>query len=153
MIAFSSTAEILISDSLKRLYVNRNMSGLKGFEPVEIVSVKARKKIRQARAPLYYKVRPIIGRTAVDDVKSELIRAIPAPCHECRLGGTIQRFERVIVEEGSWSGEDVFVARGLLGTMLVTSRFEELCRINGMKNANFIPANAYHHSIDDMIEF
>jgi hypothetical protein len=67
--------------------------------------------------------------------------------------GQLRRFERIIVEEGSWSGEDVFVARGLPGVILVTSRFEEMCRINGMKNANFVLAATYHRSINDTIEF
>ena len=42
-------------------------------------------------------------------------------------------------------GEDIFIARGLPGTIVVSERFKEWCEANEVRNAVFVPAEEYAH--------
>lgn len=66
-----------------------------------------------------------------------------AVCSECGLGGIIKRLRRVILRPDTWSGEDVFFARGLPGTILTSERFKSLCETAGLANCSFVDAEAF----------
>ncbi len=55
------------------------------------------------------------------------------------------RWQRLILEEGTWTGEDVFRPRGLSGQIMVTQRFKDACEQNGITNAFFTPAEDAGH--------
>jgi hypothetical protein len=141
-IASGAGMELLVSARFKRLYSGAGLTGFKGFEPVEILRMKCRKRLAKP-VPEYFHVTLWYGRAAIDDKASSLIREKPLPCPECRNGGIIKRARRIILEESSWSGEDVFMARGLHGTILVSERFSDFCKANHISNATLIPASDY----------
>ncbi len=68
-------------------------------------------------------------------------------CPERGIDGIIKRARRVVVQPGTWSGEDGFIARGLPGTILAHERFKVFCGSEGFTNVNLIPAEDY--SLDD----
>jgi hypothetical protein len=41
---------------------------------------------------------------------------------------------------GSWQGEDVFIARGLPGTIIASERFKEFCSARAVKNVLLVDA-------------
>jgi hypothetical protein len=47
-------------------------------------------------------------------------------CEECNLDGLIKRFRRVVLVPDTWSGEDVFFARGLPGTIITSQKFYDV---------------------------
>jgi hypothetical protein len=55
------------------------------------------------------------------------------------------RWKRLVVEAGTWTGEDAFRPRGLSGTILVSPRFKQVCEQHGIKNADFKPAEQAGH--------
>lgn len=148
-IAFSGSAHLLVTKYFIGVYKAAQLSGLQGFDSVTIIKVVTKRKLSGDQAPLDFQVRPVLSGAAVDDNASSIIRDPPSPCSECRLGGTIRRFERIILEAGSWSGEDIFFARGLPGVPLVSARFEDVCKRQGIKNANFVQASKFFGGTDN----
>lgn len=133
--------ERLVSERFLSLFQARGLTGLEEVGPVEIVRLDARRMV--AAPPRYRCCRVARGRAVVDDAASGLVRARPWACEECRSGGTIEGASRVVLEPGSWSGEDVFKARGLPGKVLVSERFERLCEQEQVTNCALIPAGNY----------
>jgi hypothetical protein len=134
---------MLVSQVFVDLWRHHQLKGLAGFEPVEVVRVKSRRK-NPPRLPQYLHV--TIGReSAALDVKASGMEWLDPPdCMECRTSDII-RWQRVVIEEGTWSGADIFVLRGLSGTWVVTPRFKSLCDEYQIKNAKFIPAEEHGH--------
>ena len=142
-VALGSGNDLLISERMKTLVQTDDITGLEGFEPVKIVRVKRRRgRVNQAM-PQYYHVSVVRGRAVVDQIKSRLEREPRDVCPECRTGGELKRMERLVIEPGTWSGEDIFIARGLPGTFVVTERFEKLCREHQVLNAFLVAAENF----------
>ena len=141
-IAWGPCNELLFSDRFMEMYQKHSLVGLINIAPAEIVKVKSRRKLRQP-VPNYYCCRSMQSRAVIDDIKSGLVRDEHWTCGECRTGGIIKRTKRVLLEAGSWSGEDIFYARGLPGTILVSEKFSALCREYKISNCLLIPAEKY----------
>jgi hypothetical protein len=73
---------------------------------------------------------------------SGVVRDGEPACEECRIGGITKRISRVVLE-ADWSGEDVFFARGLPGTILVSERFKLLCDHGGLANCALVAAEDF----------
>src|SRR5687768_16800236 len=62
---------------------------------------------------------------------------------QLRIAGTYEskrdseRLRRVVLQPHSWSGEDIFFARGLPGTVFVSERFKSLCEDGRYSNCWF----------------
>lgn len=141
-IAFGPGEEVLVSDRFRTLYHLSGLTGLMHVGLAEVASVKSHRKISE-RAPHYQCCRVGRSKAAVDDAKSNLEREKTSTCGECRLGGIIKRAQRVVLESNSWSGEDIFFARGLPGTILASERFEKFCRDNRMANCILVSAETF----------
>lgn len=134
--------DMLVAERFRGLYEDHEMVGLSGFDPVEVVRVKRRKKSLQGDPPVYYRVSVARSGAAVDDAPSGIDRE-GAVCPICRQARLIKRAKRIILESGTWTGEDIFIARGLSGTFLTTERFRDFCEENRVVNAVFVPAEEY----------
>lgn len=135
--------ELLISKRMADLYRAEELSGLQGFDEVEIVKVIRRGGSRlRTPPPPYYCVTVARSRAAIDVETSGLVLREPYTCNECR-GGFIIRTARVVLEEGTWSGEDIFIARGLPGTILTSKRFKAFFDRHLINNGILIDATEY----------
>jgi hypothetical protein len=146
LVVFSSDW-LLVSDRFSRLWQKSDLAGLSGFEPVEIVVAPDRCKQRRGRLPQYVKVELARSNAAIDQEVSGFGWSPPSPvfCNACRspLGGEmIKRWARLVLEPNTWSGEDVFIPRGV-NQVIVTQRFKKLCEASAVKNAFFIRADQY----------
>jgi hypothetical protein len=144
-IAFGPGLEFLVSEQFKEPWCKTELVGLEGFFPVEIAKVKKHKKIGGS-VPNYFCVSVVRSRAAIDVVASGLERndgTGAEVCPECRLGPGVRRAQRIVLEPSTWSGEDIFIARGLPGTYIASERFKGFCERNQMKNAVLIPALEY----------
>jgi hypothetical protein len=61
-------------------------------------------------------------------------------------GGTRRSWQRVVVEEQSWSGEDLFFAINFPGTILVSERAAAVIRGEGWTNVTATPAEEYAYA-------
>jgi len=144
-IAFGPGGERLVSERFATLYKAEGLTGLEGFHEVEIVKVIRRggSKLRTP-PPKYYSVSITRSRAAIDQDASGFIHEKPIACNQCRVG-SIKRWSRIVIEQNTWSGEDVFFARGLPGTILTSEGFKEFFDRNHINNGILINAGEYSH--------
>jgi hypothetical protein len=135
-------SDILISEKCIPIFDESRLNGLSSFAPVDVISVHHHASLA-GRVPTYYKATVLRSCTAVDQVKSGFEWRRPPSCHQCRLGDDLRRWNEVVIDEGTWSGEDIFIARGLPGLYVTSSRFKDVCETYGLLNAVFVPSNAY----------
>jgi hypothetical protein len=137
-VAFGPSDGILVSSRFRAAFLKAGLVGLTRTDSVEIVTAKSRHRI--GNPPAYYLASIIRGRAAIDDSASGIVRERANVCYECRTGGLIKRATQIVIEDGTWSGEDLFYARGLPGTIISTERVKELCTRQKLQNCNLIPA-------------
>ena len=83
------------------------------------------------------------SRAALDETTAGVVRDEAPMCEECRIGGIVKRVRRIVLQEDTWPGEDVFFARGLPGTILVSERFKRLCEDNNLANCALVAAEDF----------
>jgi hypothetical protein len=104
---------------------------------------RKRKGSRSPSVPRYFVVNvSFFGTSAVDVAHSRLRYSSLVICPECRTDG-LDSVHGFVLEPGTWSGEDVFRARGLPGTLIVSERFAELVQRHGLTNMKLIPTEEY----------
>ncbi|NUQ79859.1 MAG: hypothetical protein HUU21_40675 [Polyangiaceae bacterium] len=138
-------SQLLVSARLRELFIQHQYTGLYDFFPVNIFHVKSRKRKLRNECPRYFLASITRSRAAIDTRASGFEWQSGPECPECRRGTIIKRWARVIIEPGTWGGEDIFYARGLSGTIFVTERFREMYLTNGFRGGVFIPAEEYGH--------
>ena len=145
-IAFSAGGgQMIVSDRFKDLYVAEGLVDLGGFEIVKIVDVVRRgSSTLRPPSPLYYHVAIPISKAAIDPAASQAVYEEPVTCDECRIG-SIKRWSKIIVEGNAWSGEDIFYARGLPGTIVTSERFKAFFQRNRINNGLLLNAKVYSH--------
>ncbi len=140
-IAFGTGNNLLVSERLKDPFLESGLTGLEGFFPAEVVRVVPKKMAKVL--PRYYVARIQRGNAAIDVEASGLEREGSAVCKTCREGNLIKRTKRVVLEKGTWQGEDVFEARGLPGTIITSERFRQFCSANAFMNVVLVDALCY----------
>jgi hypothetical protein len=140
-LVFGPGDQILVSDHFRKEYHAHGLTGLSDFNPVEVTRVRNHKKI-QDRCPQYYLASVTRSRAAINVKASGLVHKEPPTCPECK-GGLIKRTARVVLEEGTWSGEDIFFARGLPGTIIVSEKFRRMCIEAELQNCPLVEASLF----------
>lgn len=141
-VAFGPGDQILVSDKLKKLFAEAGLVGFERLDSVEIVKAK-RRKPGAGDPPGYWLASIQRSRAVLDESASGLVREEAPTCEECRIGGIIKRVSRIVLQASTWSGEDVFFARGLPGAVLVSERFKRLCDANGLSNCSLVAAEDF----------
>jgi hypothetical protein len=142
-LAFGVGNDFLACERFKDEFLLSGLTGLFGFAPAEIIKVVARRGKIPKLTPNYFHIVPGRSRAAIDHRKSEIEYERPWTCEECRVG-YMRRFQRIALEPNTWSGEDVFIARGLPGTIITSERFKEFCDRHAFSNCLLIEAGRYH---------
>jgi len=146
--AFGGGSEwLLVSDRFRSIYEREGLKGLSGFDPVEVTKTTRHNKKLPGNPPQYFKVDVVRSQTPVDQAASGFEwseRALICPVCLIPKEGIIKRWRGVVIRPASWQGEDIFVPRGV-GELVATSRFKELCEVNEVRNAVFVPAESYGH--------
>jgi hypothetical protein len=133
----------LISERMAEAFRTEGLTGLLGFDPVEVVSVRRKRKgHKPAAVPHYLAVTPCFGRGAVDEARSRIRRSEAVTCPECRSAG-VDSVHGFALEPGTWQGEDVFRPRGKQGSILVSDRFSVFVKQHGFTNMKLIPTEEY----------
>ncbi len=141
-LVFGPSDQILVSERFKEEYRAHCLTGLSDFGSVEVARVRNRRKIRDG-CPKYYLVSITRSRTAIDIETSGFVYERPPTCPECK-GGLIKRAARIVLEEGTWSGEDIFYARGLPGTIIVSDKFRRMCIEAQLQNCPLVEASLFN---------
>jgi hypothetical protein len=133
----------LISERMAEAFRTEGLTGLLGFDPVEVVAVRRKRKGSKPTAvPGYVAVTACFGRGAVDEAHSRIRRSESVTCPECRSAG-VASVHGFALEPGTWQGEDVFRPRGKQGSILVSERFAEFVKRDRFTNMKLIPTEEY----------
>lgn len=137
--AFASSSEFLVSERVKRSVTSRGLSGLEGFEEVEIASIVMR---CETTPPPYFHVQPRLCGADVNGQRSVIERTDDILCTHCLTDGleAIRGFE---IDTASWTGADVFVPRGLPGVIVVSDAFRRAVVMDGLSNMDLIQTTEY----------
>jgi hypothetical protein len=136
-------SELLVSHPFRCLWEQAGLVGLSGFEKVEVVKTRSYGKKKGIKASSdYYYVAIARSRAAVDDEASDLFRPKGRYCKECG-GGDPERAKRIVLQENSWSGEDIFYARDLPGRIMTSERYRDFHIENEINNGILIEASQY----------
>jgi hypothetical protein len=127
--------DFLASDRFARSFAQEGMSGIETVDEVGVID-------RPEGAPLYVRVRLARSQVTVDEVRSGIVRTGPIRCDDCRLSG-VSRIARVLIDEQSWSGEDLFIPRGLANFPMASARFKEFLVRHQFSNLLLVPSEEY----------
>ena len=135
--------ELLLSERFVDLFQESGLTGLQVLGHAEIVRVTPRGGARpQGTPPQYLCARPVLSNTKIDLEASGVEMQGPVTCDTCR-SGVLLRHKRVVVDEGTWTGEDLFYARGLSGLIITSERFAEWFRKNKINSGVLVPAQEF----------
>lgn len=136
---------LLVSGRFKAIYEAEGLSGVTVFYPAaEIVRVgKRRGGDLPPDLPSYHLVEIVWNGANQDDEASEVVRERAPQCEFCRIGGFPRRQKGVVIENGSWTGADIFTPRGSPVRIMVSQRFKEVVDKYALKNVWLIPAEKY----------
>jgi hypothetical protein len=130
---------LLVTERFAEAFKTEGLTGLSGFQPVEILRVRRK---RRSPPPRYLFVMPAYGQTALDMERSSLRLSKPFECSWCRDTG-VDAIAGLTLEEGTWSGEDVFRPRGLWGIILVSERFVRFAAKHALSHIAWVPIDKY----------
>jgi hypothetical protein len=137
----SGGSALLVSPRFEDIYRSTALTGLEGFEPVEIVKVRSRRRSRP-EPPAYRRADVASSETAIDVERTGVARDGPIRCAYC-LTSTINGIRGVVIDATTWAGEDVFYPRGLSGTIVVSERFHDVCLEHGITNIKLVEAQDF----------
>ena len=139
---FMSNHTLLMSEKFRWLYEENGLQGPRDFQEVEVAKVIKHRRFR-GNPPKYFKLTILRDKVRIDQQKSEFEWKTDAPvCPYCLWppgGATLKSYKRLVIEEGSWNGNDIFKAHGSPESFLVTERFKNVCESNALKNIEFHP--------------
>jgi hypothetical protein len=130
--------DMLFSERFRAGFEGASLTGLE-FHPVEITQTVPKRLSPQQR---YFFAAVPRGRAAIDVQKSGFERG-PVQCAECRRMMQVERASRIVLEDGTWDGLDIFTARGLPGTRIVSERFKAMCEREQITGLMLKPADEY----------
>ncbi len=133
---FGTIEPFLVSELFKTAYDASGLIGITEFNLVKIKEVNGKRKLNSP--PNYFYARVGISEAQIDEKKSKLIRTGGEQCDQCKLGGIISNYQGLYLDEDTWSGEDIFYAKGLPGVLFVTERFKDFVDINNYTNLELV---------------
>lgn len=116
----------------------RVLRGLEGFESVEVVRFAPRER----PPPAYFRVDLPDDGADIDEDKSAITRADDEPgCDRCRSDA--DAIDGFVLEAGTWTGADLFHARGLPGVPIASDRFKHLAYAEAWSNVELTPTGSF----------
>jgi len=121
---------LVVSDRFVNAFQNAGLRGLSGFKPVEVVKVIHRGRKPAESIPSYFKATIHRSATTVDQDASGYVWGDRSQvCPVCLRGGNLKRYLRVVIDETTWDGDDIFWPRGG-PCIIVTEQFKNMCEQN-----------------------
>lgn len=139
-IAFGPGYDLLVSERFMTMFKRAGLTGLQGFEKVDVIRTVRHGTLKKAGNPDYYRVEVVYSRATVDLALSGIEYGSADICEECRRGGNLRRVRRLVLEKGSWTGEDVFRPRGMRGIIMTSDRFNTWFNASRINNGILVPA-------------
>lgn len=130
---------LIVSDVARRVFEQHQFRLPANLEEVTVEKVRKHRKV-SGNLPKYFKLTVPIGPARIDQKASEFKWKAGEPiCPHCLWPkkASLLSYKRVVIENGTWDGHDVFKAHGSPVHFIVTERFKNACEANGLKNVAF----------------
>jgi hypothetical protein len=136
---------MMVSSRFKALYEVEKLSGITKFYPPATIVRVGRKKTGDLPPdlPVYHLVEIVWNGANLDDELSRVVRK-RVTCEYDR--GAVEVVEEIVLEAGSWTGADIFEARGLPGRILVSDRVRRVVEQHNLTNVLLIPIEKYAYN-------
>ena len=135
-----SRSSLLVSERFRKAWENEGLHGIETFSPIERI------RLRPARfgkkTPIYFHVAVQHFKTRVDLARSLMDFERPITCYAC-VDSAAECIRGFTIDESSWSGEDLFIAWGIFGTVIVTDRVRQMRDKYELTNMNMTPVEEY----------
>ena len=123
-------------------FEKESLVGIIRFEPVEVIKIIHRRGKPKGEMPRYFKASVVRSRTTIDQKASGYEWEDESKvCPECLYDGTLKRYKRVVIDQKTWMGEDIFFPRGGRA-LIVSERFRSLFAEYDLIGAIFIPSES-----------
>jgi hypothetical protein len=130
-----------VSERFRAAWEERGLKGIKAFTPLERV------RVRPARlgkpSPVYYHILPQTFGAKIDFARSHFKYGGIITCDTCRSMPGFNYVKGFTIEDGTWTGEDIFRPWGFTGTIVVTDRVRQLRDDYDLKNVELTPTEEY----------
>lgn len=127
---------ILVSEKFRVAWTDAQLKGIDMFHPLERIRVRPARLGK--KTPTYFLVQPRRFGTRIDLDRSLIEYNRPFSCMTCLEAG-INNVRRLSIDESSWTGEDIFIAWGKPGSIIVTDRVRQLRDDHDLKNVTLTP--------------
>ena len=137
---FGCTA--LVTKRFLDAFLANNLRGIPEAHPVEVTRVRRQRRGPKPPVSSYVYIQPPFGGAAVDEARSRIRRNEPISCDWCRSTG-VDAIRGFALEPDSWNGDDILIARGLPGNLVVSERFARFVAQHGFTNMRLTPTEEY----------
>jgi len=138
-VAFGTGNDLLVSAKFRAAWEATKLRGLE-FAPIERLRIRP---ARLGKKPVtYYQVAPRRFGTQVDLERSLIEYGRPFKCNTCKHEG-IDTIRGFAIDQSSWTGEDIFYAWGITGSIIVSERVKKLSEDHGLTNVTLTPTEEY----------
>jgi hypothetical protein len=147
-VVLGSGNDLVVDDYFKSRFEETDLTGLEFSGEAEVVKLICRwgvKKKQLGEPPKYYVARIKYGCAAIDHEKSGSVFHLKRhpTCDYCRVG-LIMRYSKIVIDESTWDGTDIFLARGVGGMITTSQRFKDWWDSCNFNNCKVIPADEEH---------
>jgi hypothetical protein len=140
-----------VSERFLEAYRHEGLSGIEAFHPLEIVRMGTTRKARTYAKPVLHGVLVQHGPSRLDYERSGVEWWAPPEPDYCRAcgpggggaGGIALRLGPLVLEPGTWGGEDFFFPINLAGTVLVSERAARFIERERFENATLTNARVW----------
>lgn len=141
--------DLMVSEKFKRKYEESELTGVVNFYPITIKKMGTTKKSNELIKPLLFGTN--VKRTFTRVIYEEMAVTWGNPpsnnyCKFCGPGGgggagIYYGYERIVVDEKTWSGEDIFFCINMPGNVLLSERAAKFIVENNFTNCEITPCS------------
>jgi hypothetical protein len=139
--------DLMVSARFMEIYEKEKLTGIVEVDPTAEIIRTGTKKLAEIPAPLpeYHLIHIPWGGANQDDFASGVAYLHPeeVTCQYCRSGSIGQRQEKIMIEDGSWNGADIFWARHAPWHYIVSERFKEVVEVCKLANFWLLPSERF----------
>ena len=146
-IAGPGGCDFLVSPSFLNIYAQEKLSGIEKVLPIQVCRMGTSKKRKSQDPP---EISGVYLRHSLTQVKHSemgvawMSSANPDYCRLCGpggggVGGVIKSWEKIVVDDQNWQGEDIFYAINFSGRILLSEKAAQVIVNHSLTNAAITP--------------
>lgn len=137
--AFASSSDFLVSDAVVVALAGEGLTGVGALQEVEVSSTL---QAAPAQPRRYFYGAVAVRGADIDPSRSDIERTAVPECDDCMSNG-VSAIRGFAIAGATWSGDDVFVPRGLPGVVVVSEAFRRVAEERAFTNIELVPTERF----------